>query len=138
MPRRPGRRCARAWGTNGARSAEGQIAEIVNLVLAGEGSAIVKIFDTTDFGYRKVTVERPLRLNFSAAPERLEQLREQSAFRALGESKKKDGSIRAIEEAAGREEQERILAALRALPESTVRDRVPLKKNWMRHCEKHG
>src|SRR5439155_531463 len=28
-----------------------------------------KIFQTTAFGYRKVTIERPLRLNFQASPE---------------------------------------------------------------------
>ncbi len=31
-----------------------------------------KIFNTTDFFYRTITVERPLRLNFSGAPERVE------------------------------------------------------------------
>lgn len=30
-----------------------------------------KIFNTTDFGYRQITVERPLRLNFQVSPERI-------------------------------------------------------------------
>jgi type I restriction enzyme M protein len=34
-----------------------------------------KIFDNDDFGYRKITVERPLRLSFSATPEHLAALR---------------------------------------------------------------
>jgi len=33
-----------------------------------------KIFDATDFGYRQITVERPLRLNFQISPERLSLL----------------------------------------------------------------
>ena len=31
-----------------------------------------KIFNTTDFFYRTITVERPLKLNFAATPERIE------------------------------------------------------------------
>ena len=34
-----------------------------------------KIFDTTDFGYRRITVERPLRLSVQFSSERLEELR---------------------------------------------------------------
>jgi type I restriction enzyme M protein len=39
-----------------------------------------KIFDNADFGYHRITVERPLRLNFSFAPERIERLQEAKAF----------------------------------------------------------
>ena len=119
----------KSLGNKRREISEAQIAEIVQLCLAPErDEKKAKVFETTNFGYRKVTVERPLQLNFSATPERLERLREQSAFRALAESKKKDGSIKAIEEAAGREEQERILAAMRALPEGTLRDRAVFEK----------
>ena len=34
----------------------------------------VKIFDTEAFGYRQITVERPLQLNFAATPERIARL----------------------------------------------------------------
>lgn len=34
----------------------------------------VKIFDTKTFGYRQITVERPLQLNFAATPERIARL----------------------------------------------------------------
>ena len=36
-----------------------------------------KIFDNRDFGYLKLTIERPLRLNFQASPERIERLKDQ-------------------------------------------------------------
>jgi type I restriction enzyme M protein len=39
-----------------------------------------KIFANEDFGYRKITVERPLRLNFQASAERIERLKEQNSF----------------------------------------------------------
>ena len=42
-----------------------------------------KIFDTTDFGYRKITVERPLRLNFCASEGRINRLRNEPAFVSL-------------------------------------------------------
>jgi type I restriction enzyme M protein len=41
----------------------------------GPWSAVSKIFDTTDFGYREIKVERPLRLNFQANAERIERLK---------------------------------------------------------------
>ncbi|MCL7461443.1 class I SAM-dependent DNA methyltransferase [Pseudomonas sp. NW5] len=48
-----------------------QIAEIAKLHEAfGEGPNS-KIFATTDFGYRRITVERPLRLRFSVDPDKL-------------------------------------------------------------------
>jgi type I restriction enzyme M protein len=51
--------------------AEGQIAEIAKLHEAFEEAPNSKIFVTTDFGYRRITVERPLRLRFSVTPDKL-------------------------------------------------------------------
>ena len=48
-----------------------QIAEIAKLHEAFEESPNSKIFATTDFGYRRITVERPLRLRFSVTPGKL-------------------------------------------------------------------
>ncbi|MFP3405157.1 class I SAM-dependent DNA methyltransferase [Pseudomonas sp. SIMBA_065] len=48
-----------------------QIAEIANLYGAFEESLSSKIFANTDFGYRRITVERPLRLRFSVTPDKL-------------------------------------------------------------------
>ena len=74
-------------------------------------SAISKIFANEDFGYRRITVERPLRLSFQASPERLARLRDEKAFAALASSKKK-GAAGDTEAAAGAELQQAILAAL--------------------------
>jgi type I restriction enzyme M protein len=46
----------------------------------GEHGEFSKIFDTTDFGYREIRVERSLRLNFQATPERLARLAEEKAI----------------------------------------------------------
>jgi len=48
-----------------------QIAEIAKLHETFEEGPNSKIFATTDFGYRRITVERPLRLRFSVTPEKL-------------------------------------------------------------------
>ena len=48
---------------------------------------VSKVFPTTHFGYRKITVERPLRLSFAASPERVAGPEEE--VQALAESRKK-------------------------------------------------
>ena len=50
---------------------EEQIAEIAKLHEAGESGVNSKVFATTEFGYRRITVERPLRLRFSVTPDKL-------------------------------------------------------------------
>jgi hypothetical protein len=82
-------------------------------------SAISKVFDNEDFGYRLITVERPLRLSFQASPERLAFLRDEKASAALARSKKK-GAAGDKEIAEGTELQEAILAALDRLEPKTV------------------
>nr|WP_137888390.1 class I SAM-dependent DNA methyltransferase [Pseudomonas sp. 2FE] len=51
--------------------ADEQISEIAKLHEAGEEGPNSKVFASTDFGYRRITVERPLRLSFSVTPEKL-------------------------------------------------------------------
>lgn len=88
-----------------------------------------KIFDTADFGYRKITVERPLRLNFRATPERIERLKKESAFVNLAVSKKKSTHERAAEEAEGRKQQETILALVANIPDTLFKDRAQFEKS---------
>jgi len=73
---------------------------------------VSKVFDNLDFGFRQITVERPLRLNFQASPDRIDGLRDISTFANLAKSKKKDKKQIAAEEKAGREQQDAIIAAL--------------------------
>jgi type I restriction enzyme M protein len=80
-------------------------------------TAIVsKIFDNTDFGYNKIVVERPLRLNFQANADRLARLDSIPAFLRLAESKKKDLKERQTEIEAGKQWQARIKAMLSSIP----------------------
>ena len=75
---------------------------------------ISRVFRNEDFGYWKITVERPLRLAFTPTPERIARVREASAFANLARSKKKGEAARAEVE-AGQALQASILAALATL-----------------------
>lgn len=71
-----------------------------------------KIFNNEDFGYREITVESPLKLNFKIDNERIEKVREERAFINLATSRKK-GQAGEDEIQAGQKLQEEILAALK-------------------------
>jgi type I restriction enzyme M protein len=105
-----------------------QIAQIVAEYDAFAESPRSRIFPTTAFGYRKITVERPLRLNFQASPERLARLKDETAFVNLAVSKKKSAKEKAAEEKEGRKKQEALLAALQTLPDTLFKDRVEFEK----------
>lgn len=56
----------------------------------GQWADVSKIFDTTDFGYREIKVERPLRLNFQVNPERIERLKLAKPFLKLDPAEQDD------------------------------------------------
>ncbi|MEZ5425243.1 MAG: class I SAM-dependent DNA methyltransferase [Pyrinomonadaceae bacterium] len=53
-----------------------QIGHITNLYFELEENDHCKIFDNHEFGYWRITVERPLRLNFQTSPERIARIEE--------------------------------------------------------------
>ncbi len=67
-----------------------------------------KVFDNADFGFHKITVERPLRLNFQATSERIARLETERAFINIASSKKKNDRARLEEIEAGKARQEQI------------------------------
>jgi type I restriction enzyme M protein len=97
------------------------------IVKDGKPEAIVvsKIFPTTHFGFRKITVERPLRLRFRSSPERIARLDDQRGFQALAQSKKK-GAAGANEQAEGRAAQDAVRRLVRGLPAGPFEDRAAL------------
>ena len=96
-----------------------------SVVEDGEQREVVvsRVYPTTHFGFRKITVERPLRLDFQASPERIARLDDQRAFANLAVSRKK-GDAKAKDEAAGRKQQSAIRALLRSLPDELFLDRA--------------
>jgi type I restriction enzyme M protein len=104
-------------GETRAVTKDGKEAEVV----------VSRIFPTTHFGFRKITVERPLRLNFQASPERIARLEDERAFQALAQSKKK-GSGGAKEQEEGRRLQGAIRTLVRGLPGTLVNDREEFER----------
>ncbi len=77
---------------------------------------VSKIFDNQDFGYLKITVERPLRLNFAVTDERIARFKRTSAFVELALSRKRKDKKKIIEEELeGQEAQAAILEVLEGM-----------------------
>lgn len=95
---------------------------------------VSRIFNNQDFGYFKITVERPLRLNFAVTDIRIERFKRSAYFQGLTLSlkrKNKEEITRDIEE--GKKKQDEILSVLDTLkPEfengELVKDRVEFEK----------
>src|SRR5690625_282848 len=92
-----------------------QINEIVSMYGQTEESKHVNIFNNEDFGYYRVRVERPLRLNFKITKERIETLDEQRAFMNLATSRKRNETEKEVEIAEGKKKQEQIKEHLREM-----------------------
>ena len=108
---------------------EQHIAEITKLYANFAETKDSKIFNNQDFAYLKITVERPLRLNFQASAERIEKLWEQTAFVNLAKSKKlKDEAQIKADEAIGATQQQAIITALNGLDDKLYKNREAFLK----------
>ncbi|OHA48321.1 MAG: restriction endonuclease subunit M [Candidatus Taylorbacteria bacterium RIFCSPLOWO2_12_FULL_49_67] len=99
-----------------------QIKKITEAVLDGEKPGFVQIHPNEFFGYRKITIERPLKLNFQASAERTEKLKVEAAFQNLAKSKKRDPIKKADEEKAGRTLQKKIVSALSGIGDTLYKN----------------
>ncbi len=105
-----------------------QIKEITGIFQAFSDGEYSRIYENRFFGYRKVRIERPLRLNFQASPERIARLEEQKAFQNLAKSRKKDEESRAREEQEGRAQQDAIRQMLADMPDALYKSRPAFVK----------
>jgi type I restriction enzyme M protein len=91
---------------------------------------VSKVLDNQDFGYLKIIVERPLRLNFAVTDERIERFRAGVAFEGLAISRKRKDKKKIEEEVLeGEAAQMAILKVLRGMKPgyvdgSVVKDRA--------------
>lgn len=94
-------------------SAREEIVKIYQEMLNGETGwgESSKIFDTTEFGYREIRIERPLKLNFECSAERLELLKQEKTFIKLSGA-----------------EQEELLQSLGKLPKQQFKNRDLFEK----------
>ncbi len=102
-----------------------------------EDAVVSRIFPTTHFGFRKITVERALRLNFQASAERTARLEEEKGFQALTQSKKK-GAAGAKEQAEGRALQDAIRKLVGKLPSTLTKNRDEFDRLLDAASEKAG
>jgi type I restriction enzyme M protein len=82
-----------------------QINKILEEYQSFEETEYSQIHDVEEFGYRKVRIERPLRQNFQAVPERIENIHDERAFQNLAD---RDG---------GEAKQQRIVEMLEDMPD---------------------
>lgn len=94
---------------------EENIADITRIYGTFQETEESKIFDTEDFAYHEVTVERPLRLSFQATPEAIEALQETKTFISIATSRKKAEPARSQEIDAGKRLQDAITDTLQGL-----------------------
>jgi type I restriction enzyme M protein len=102
-----------------------------------EEAVVSRVFPTTQFGFRKITVERPLRLNFQASPERIARLEDEKGFQALASSKKR-GAAGEKEQAEGRALQSLIRQFVSELPGTQFSDRDEFERLLDSSAKKSG
>jgi len=89
------------------------IAQITQLYHANQAHQHSKIFNNRDFGYLKITVDRPLRLNFQLSEQRRQKLLASPYFKGLAISKKrKDQTGITKEIQAGLDQQQQLIDLL--------------------------
>lgn len=98
------------------------INEIMELFKNFKVNEKCKIFDTSDFGYTKVTIELPLQLNYQVNDDRLENLYAVKQFKELAISKNKNPELKLIEEEEGIKKQNKISDALKQIGNQTYYD----------------
>jgi len=110
---------------DGRNGKPNHIAEITRLYGDLKDGEHVRIFDNADFGFRRITVERPLKLNFAVDAERIARLEATGPFANLATSKKrKDTKAAQAEIEEGLRFQKSILSVLYELaPRGVVKSR---------------
>lgn len=101
---------------------EDQISELVRMYGSFEQTAQSKIFPIDAFGYRRITVERPLRLNFQTSAERIGKVLDEKTLQKLDSSA-----------------QQHLLTALQAMDASTLhRNREQFSKLLKKSLTSHS
>lgn len=96
------------------------IEEITRIYGEFQETELSKIFDTQDFAYHEVVVERPLRLSFQVDPEAIKAFKQAKPFVELAMSRKRTEPARTDEIEAGKRVQEAIITTLEDLDPEQV------------------
>jgi type I restriction enzyme M protein len=100
-------------------------------------SAISKIFRNEEFGYRRIVLERPLRMKFVVSPQSVDRLQAEAAFKNLVKPKKAKKGARGHGEpeginASGVSLQKRVLEVVRSLGHVVYSERRALEEELRR------
>lgn len=132
------RKMHRSLGQKRNEISEEQIKEITNIYGEFTENEHSKIFDNEDFGYHKITIERPLKLRFQILPEHVEALKEVPAFQNVVKSRRK-GVARQIETENGKSLQEAIVKALQSMDAAKLyTNRDTFEADLLAACNKQG
>jgi type I restriction enzyme M protein len=93
--------------------------KILELYKTYKESKLVKIFDTTQFAYRKITIERAFQQSFKVDEDRLQRFQAEKAYINLAESKSNDPVKAEKEIEEGEKLQAEIIKILQSLPNKT-------------------
>lgn len=105
---------------------EDQIQDVLELYREYEDSENSQIHPVSEFGYRKVRIERPLRKNFKASEDRIEQIRDERAF----------GNLSGSEE--GEQKQEAIIEMLQEMNDELCKDKEEFEEKLDDAIEEAG
>ena len=128
----------KSLGNKRHQISEEQIKQITQIYGEFKQGENCKIFDNNYFGYTRVTVERPLRLNFQVSTERVVRLIEENGFKNLSATKKK-GKAGEKEVEEGLDLQNKILKVLKSLdPDKLYKNRDEFMKSLNAGMESAG
>jgi len=129
---------SRSLGNKRKEISDQQINEITGIYGDFIEGEFCRIFDNEDFGYNRITVERPLRLNFQTSEERIALLENEKAFQNLSKPKKK-GKAGLKQKEEGEKLQQDILAMLKSMDGSAIyKNRDKFEEILNEHCKKYG
>ena len=89
-----------------------QISQIAKIYQDFKPGKFSKIFENKEFAYTRITVDRPLKRNFQATEERIERLKQESAFVKIADAKLKPNDPK----------QKDILDVLKKMPSKLYKD----------------
>ncbi len=129
---------SRSLGNKRNEISDNQINEITGIYGDFEEGDFCRIFDNENFGYNRITVERPLRLNFQTSKERLTLLENEKTFQNISKPKKK-GKAGIKQKEEGEKLQQKILAMLKSMDGAVIyKNREKFEKALKEHCKKYG
>ncbi len=129
---------SRSLGNKRNEISDNQINEITGIYGDFEEGDFCKIFDNEDFGYNRITVERPLRLNFQTSEERIALLENEKTFQNISKPKKK-GKAGLKQKEEGEKLQQDILAMLKSMNGSAIyKNRDKFEEDLKESCRKYG